>query len=146
MGKISMLVNGPLTRYVKSRIAQAPGMPGTFSPPPRVSDPDMRHGTCVTHVPWCMPGTLTSGFLSSRRRGKRSRHSRCMLNLQFYVLGKRPMVRHQQPHSSTTQTCELTSSPHIHSDVHNTVTINVLHWVSDHRILDISCNSMFALT
>ena len=25
-------------------------MPGTFSPPPRVSDPDMHHGTCVTHV------------------------------------------------------------------------------------------------
>ena len=23
-----------------------------FSPPPRVSDPDMHHGTCVTHVPW----------------------------------------------------------------------------------------------
>ena len=45
-------------------------MPGTFSPPPRVSDPDMHHGTCVTHVPWCMPVSLTSGFLSRRRRGK----------------------------------------------------------------------------
>ena len=22
------------------------GMPGTFSPPPQVSDPDMHHGTC----------------------------------------------------------------------------------------------------
>ena len=38
-------------------------MPGTFSPPPRVSDPDMHHGTCVTHVPWCMSGSLTSVFL-----------------------------------------------------------------------------------
>ena len=37
------------------------GMPGTFSPSPRDSDPDMHHGTCVTHVPWCMPGSLTSG-------------------------------------------------------------------------------------
>ena len=46
-----------------------PGMPGTFSPPPRISDPDMHHGTCVTHVPWCMPGSLTSDFLWSRRRG-----------------------------------------------------------------------------
>ena len=27
-------------------------MPGTFSPPPRVSGPDMHHGTCVTHVLW----------------------------------------------------------------------------------------------
>ena len=50
--------------------AHAPGMPGTFSPSPQVSDPDMHHGTCVTHVPWCMPGSLTSSFLWNRRRGK----------------------------------------------------------------------------
>ena len=50
--------------------AHAPGMPGTFSPSPQVSDPDMHHGTCVTHVPWCMPGSLTTGFLWNRRRGK----------------------------------------------------------------------------
>ena len=48
------------------KIAVAPGMPGTFSLSPRVSDPDMYHGTCVTHVPWCMPGSLTSGFLWNR--------------------------------------------------------------------------------
>ena len=28
---------------------------------PLVSDPDMHRGTCVTHVPWCMSGSLTSG-------------------------------------------------------------------------------------
>ena len=50
--------------------AHAPGMPGTFSPSPQVSNPDMHHGTCVTHVPWCMPGSLTSGFIWNRRRGK----------------------------------------------------------------------------
>ena len=50
--------------------AHAPGMPGTFSPLPQVSDPDMHHGTCVMHVPWCMPGSLTSGFIWNRRRGK----------------------------------------------------------------------------
>ena len=50
--------------------AHAPGMPGTFSPSPQMSDPDMHHGTCVTHVPWCMPGSPTSGFLWNRRRGK----------------------------------------------------------------------------
>ena len=27
----------------------------------RVSDPGMHHGTCVTHVPWCMSGLLTHG-------------------------------------------------------------------------------------
>ena len=62
--------DGPLTTYVKLRVMHAPGMPGTFSPPPRVSDPGMHHGTCVvaiwspsasseiavTYVPWCMTG------------------------------------------------------------------------------------------
>ena len=28
---------------------------------PLVSDPGMHHGTCVTHVPWCMSGSLASG-------------------------------------------------------------------------------------
>ena len=62
-----------------------------FSRHLRVSDPDMHHGTCVTYVPCCMPGSLTSCFLWIRWRGKRSRHSRCMHNPQFYVSGKRPM-------------------------------------------------------
>ena len=26
-----------------------------------VSDPGMHHGTCVTHVPWCMSGSLACG-------------------------------------------------------------------------------------
>ena len=58
--------HGPLTRYVKLRVAHAPGMLGPFPPPPMsgkplISDPDMHHGTCVTHVPWCMSGSLTRG-------------------------------------------------------------------------------------
>ena len=61
---------GPLARYLKFRVAHAPGIPGTFSHPPRYNDPDMHHGTCVTHVPWCMPRSLTSGLIWSRRRGK----------------------------------------------------------------------------
>ena len=28
---------------------------------PLVSDPDLHHGTCVTHVPQCMSGLLTRG-------------------------------------------------------------------------------------
>ena len=89
---LNLVCHGPLTRYVKLRVAHVPGMRGTFSPPPWVSDPDMHHGTCVTHVPWCMPGSLTSDFLWSRWRGKCSRHSRRMRNPQFYVSGKTPMV------------------------------------------------------
>ena len=67
-------------------------MAGTFSTPTQVSDLDMQHGTCATHVPWCMPVSLTSDFLWRRWRGKRSWHSRRMPNPQFYVSGKRPMA------------------------------------------------------
>ena len=47
-------------------VAHAQGMPGTFSRErhrlqrkPIVSDPGMRHGTCVTHVPWFMSRSPT---------------------------------------------------------------------------------------
>ena len=96
-------IHGPLTRYAKLRVAHAPGMPGTFSPPSLVIDPDMHHGTCLTHVPWCMSGSITSGSLWNRWRGKRSRHSRRMRNPQFCVSGKRPM---------TSNTCNYISSDH----------------------------------
>ena len=65
--------HGPLARYVKLRLAHPPGMPRSFSPSPRVNDPQ-----------------LTSSFLWSWWRGKRSQHSRRMRNPQFYVSGKRP--------------------------------------------------------
>ena len=61
-------------------VAHAPGIPGTVFPPPRVSNPYMDFGTCVTQVPWCMPGSLNKYFLWSWWRGKRSQHSRCMHN------------------------------------------------------------------
>ena len=43
------------------------GNAGNVSPSQRLQrkplfgDPGMRHGTCVTHVPWCMSGSLTRG-------------------------------------------------------------------------------------
>ena len=58
---------------------------------PRHRDPDKHHGTCVMYVPWWITGSLTCGFVWSRWRGKRSRHSQRMWNPQFYVSGKRPI-------------------------------------------------------
>ena len=49
---------------------------------PLVSDPGMHHGACVTHVPWCMSGSLTRGVRDSRRTH----------NPQSYVSDKRPMI------------------------------------------------------
>ena len=37
-----------------------------------VSDPSMHHGTCVTHVPWCMSGSLTRAGHSRRMRNIRN--------------------------------------------------------------------------
>ena len=91
-GVISWL-DGPLARYAKLRVTHASGMPGMFSLPPLVGDPDMHHSTYVTHMPWCILGSLTSGFLWSRWRGKRSQYSPCMPNLQICISGKRPMAR-----------------------------------------------------
>ena len=78
----------------KLRIAHAPGMPETLIPPPRVRDPDMHLGRCVTHVPWLMQGSLNCGFFFTSVAWKRSRLSRRMRNAQFYVSGKRRMRFH----------------------------------------------------
>ena len=85
-----VVCNGPLTRYKNVRVAHAPWMPGTFSPPPPASDPDMHHGTCVTHLPWCMPGSLSNQFRWSRWRKKT--FPAFPAHAQFYVSGKRPIM------------------------------------------------------
>ena len=64
------------------KLTGVPGIPGTFSPPPREARTEMH------------AGSLTSGFLWSRWRKKRSRHSRHIRNLLFYVSGKRPIVEY----------------------------------------------------
>ena len=76
----------------KIRGCSCTGNAGNIFPPPRLSDPDMHHGKCMPHVPWCMLGSLTNGFLWSRCRGKRYRHSRRMRNPQFYASAKKPIV------------------------------------------------------
>ena len=85
---INNIHHGPLTRYVKFWVAHAPGMPGTFSTPPtsketaslrsRHASRHVRDARAVMHV----------GIANTRWRGRCSRHSRRMRNLQFYVSGK----------------------------------------------------------
>ena len=105
-------VHRPLARYIRLRVARAPGMPGTFSPPLRVRHSTMHHSTCVTHVPWWMPGSLTNGYLWSRWRGKCTRHSRRMRNPRFHISNKRPLVEtHQQIQHSLDSSSPFTGSP-----------------------------------
>ena len=54
------LLNGPLTRYVMHPECRERFSRHRLKRKPLVSDPGMHHGTCVTHVPWCMSGSLTS--------------------------------------------------------------------------------------
>ena len=93
--------------YVKLQVAHASGMPGTFPPAfdlkPLVSDPGIHHATCVTHVPWCMSGSLTRGGGENVPR-----QSRRMRNPQFYVSGKRPMsVPQIDNQTSASNLCDL---------------------------------------
>ena len=57
-----------------------------FQKKPPVNDPDMHQGTCVTHVPWCMSGSLTCGD------GEKVPLFPAHAHPQFCVSGKRPMV------------------------------------------------------
>ena len=80
---------------------------------------------CLTNVPWCMPGSLTSGFLWSRWRGERSRHSRCSFNTQFCVSGQRPMAQYDRwrvrwpPLQGLPLRCHIFKSSHCTSGVSN---------------------------
>ena len=64
----------------------------------------MHHGTCATHMLWCMLGSLTRGG------GKKA--FPCMRNPQFYMSGKRPMYPSlclsQRWHSTETYSALLT--------------------------------------
>ena len=62
------LCTSPWAYYQIGKIAgyACAGNAQNVFPQTQLRDPDMRHATCVTHVPWCMPGSLTSGFLWSR--------------------------------------------------------------------------------
>ena len=65
---ISSALTFPLASYKKRTCGSRMGQEcrerfprHRFQRKPLVSDPSMHHGTCVTHVPWCMSGSLTRG-------------------------------------------------------------------------------------
>ena len=66
-----------------------------------ICDSDMHHGTCVTHMPRCMPESLASGLLWRICREKRSRHSRRLRSPQFCGSGKRLMTIRSSDNEST---------------------------------------------
>ena len=82
------IYDGPLHRYAKLRVAQSPGMSGTFSPPRLISDPVMHHVTCVPHVLWCMSGSPTVSFEVGGREHVPGIPSACTTrNFTYLVIG-----------------------------------------------------------
>ena len=57
---------------------------------PLISDPGMHHGTCVTHVPWCMSGSL----ISSAGENAPSIQGACATH-NFTYLARGPWRNHQ---------------------------------------------------
>ena len=106
--------HGPLVRYDKLRVGHAPGMPGTFFPPPtskgtatkrsRHASRHVRHARAVMHV----------GIASPRWRGKRSWHSRRIRNPQFYVSGKGSIAIDELTLSATSQDLTLFTNTRMH--------------------------------
>ena len=89
------VIHRPLARYVKLRVAHAPGTLGTFSSPPTsketASDPGMHQGT------WCM-----SGSLAGDSGEKRSGIPGACATRNFTYLVRGPLRRHgknHKPHS-----------------------------------------------
>ena len=54
--------HGTFSIYANLQVAHAPGMPGKFSPPPRVSDPDMHNSMCVTQVSFLARVVMLAGI------------------------------------------------------------------------------------
>ena len=91
---VSLWCHVPFTRHVKLRGAYVPGMPGIYSPPPRVRDPDIYHGTCAMHVSWFMSGSLSSGFLWIRWQENVPGISGACATRNFTYLGRGPWHGH----------------------------------------------------
>ena len=86
----------PLNKYVKLRVAHALGcrerFPGhRLQSKPLVSDPGMHHGTCVTHVPWCMSGSLTRGGGENLPGNPIACANRNFTNLVWRIMRREPV-------------------------------------------------------
>ena len=104
-----------------------------------VSDPGMHHGTCVTHVLWCMPGSLThsnrasvpgiSGACASRNFAYRVSGPCLWINCEGYECDSL-LLHHSQINSN--QVCCFTNK------MINTTKIRQIQWRFKHKIYSMS--------
>ena len=83
---------GPHTRYVKLRVAHAPGMPGTFFPAVEFKgNRELAIPACITARAW---RTCRDACRDCLPAGKTFPAFPAHAHPQFYVFGKRPMIYH----------------------------------------------------
>ena len=87
---LCLLTNGPLTRYPKLRVAHAPGLPGTFPPPPTSKETASKRSRHASRHVCDARAVMHVGIANPGWRGK---HSKRMRNSQLCVSGKRPIAR-----------------------------------------------------
>ena len=75
--------DGPLTRYVKLRVAHAPGIPGTFSPPLNSKETASWRSQYASRHVHDVRAVMHFVIANPCWRGKCSRHSRCMPSRNF---------------------------------------------------------------
>ena len=122
------------TAWVSCQIRKiAPEMPGTFSPPPRVSDPDMHHGTCVTHVPWCMPASLTGSFFEvGGGENVPGNHGACATrNFTYLARGPSHKLHHLRSSHRAVNSCEYRESAHNSFSIMVFMSLSGPHYVLD---------------
>ena len=86
--------NGPLARYVTLRVAHAPGMPGTFPPPPISKETASKRSRHATRYVRSACAVMHVEIVDPRWRGKRSRHPGACATRNFTYLSRGPWVNH----------------------------------------------------
>ena len=81
--------NGYLTRYARSRVAYAPGMPGTFSPPPTKETASFLSWHASRHVRHAR-AVMHAGIANPRKRGNVPGSPGACANRNFTYLVRSP--------------------------------------------------------
>ena len=77
--------HGPLTRYVKLRVAHVPGLPGTFSPPTTSKETASQRSQHASRHVRHARAVMHAGIANPRWWGKLSRHPRPMCDPQLCI-------------------------------------------------------------
>ena len=128
---ISTVWHGSLASYVKLWVAHAPGMLGTFPRHRGYGDSDMHHGTCVTHVPWYMPESLTSGFPWSLWQGNVPGIPSACATHNFTYLARGPLRLYRLPWGWISIICNVSLSPQRQQILPGSMVTKIWrHWAS----------------